>query len=374
MVPGISPRQGVLRNLTTIGPTGRCVKRVELMDMSLTDQKPSRSRRGMAPTVSVVIPLYNKESFVERAVRSAIAQNFSPVEVIVVDDGSTDSGPEIVERLAGLYVCIKLVRRDNGGPGAARNSGLALAIGSYVAFLDADDEWLPEFLSVGVEALGNSPVEPAFAWTGYRALPGRDVAVTVAPHLRGTHELLPTTPVASLNELTSSIWTCATIIDTEIARKHGGFYDSDRCLLGEDKYFFLKLLLNERFVIIGEPLAIYHKDASDLTNLETGQMRALEPYLSKPDALLAACPPHLRVLLRSHLSYLALNKVTMYAKTGQKAQANNLLKSFDGYFNPRSSEVLRVRALVALSAAMPGIRWMRRQILGWLRVVDGGAS
>ena len=342
--------------------------------MSLVDPKRSRSHRGTAPTVSVVIPLYNKASFVERAITSALEQRFTPEEIIVVDDGSTDSGPEIVECLAELNGCIRLVRRENGGPGAARNSGLALAVGTYVAFLDADDEWLPEFLSVGVEALENSPVEPAFVWTGYRVLPGPDVTVTVAPPLRGTHELLPTTPVASLNQLTGSLWTCAIIIDTEIARRHGGFYDRDRCLLGEDKYLFLKLLLNERFVIVGEPLAVYHKDASDLTNLETGHMRALEPYLSQPDGLLEACPLQLRVLLRSHLAYLALNKVTMYAKIGQKAQANELLKSFDGYFNPRSSEAVRVKALVVFSAAMPGIRRMRRRILGWLRVVDGRTS
>ena len=344
------------------------------MEISLTDRKRSRSHPGMAPTVSVVIPLYNKASFVERAITSALEQRFTPAEIIVVDDGSTDSGPEIVECLAELNGCIRLVRRENGGPGAARNTGLALAVGTYVAFLDADDEWLPEFLSVAVEALENSPVKPAFAWTGYRVLPGRGVAMTVAPHLRGIHELLPTTPVASVNQLTSSLSTCAAIIDTEIARRHGGFYDRDKCLLGEDKYFFLRLLFNERFVIVGEALAIYHTDASDLTNLETGHMQSLEPYLSEPDGLLEACPPGLRALLRSHLSYLALNKVAMYAKTGQKAQANELLKSFDGYFDPHSSEALRVRALVALSAAMPGIRRMRRRILGRLRPVDRGTS
>ena len=106
------------------------------------------SRPRPPPTVSAVIPLYNKGPYIERALRSALAQTLPLREIIVVDDGSTDDGPDRALRLAQNSTNIKLVRQPNRGPGAARNAGLALAKGKYTAFLDADDEWLPVYESI----------------------------------------------------------------------------------------------------------------------------------------------------------------------------------------------------------------------------------
>src|SRR5437667_8237163 len=115
--------------------------------------------------VSVIVPLFNKAPYIERALSSVAAQTHRDFELIVVDDGSTDEGPRIVEAFTDLP--IHLISQENAGPGAARNRGLELAQGELVAFLDADDEWLPNYLSESVRLLDEYGPGVAAITSGY---------------------------------------------------------------------------------------------------------------------------------------------------------------------------------------------------------------
>lgn len=98
-----------------------------------------------SPQCSIVIPLYNAERYIEQAVLSALSQTERDIEVIVVDDCSTDGGPEICADIAAKDRRLRLIRMEkNQGVAAARNAGIAAATGRYAAFLDADDIFLPE--------------------------------------------------------------------------------------------------------------------------------------------------------------------------------------------------------------------------------------
>lgn len=104
----------------------------------------------------MIIPAYNAAAYLEEAVESAVRQAYAPVEIVVVDDGSTDATPEILHsyRTAGKIIHI---RQDNKGLAAARNAGIRASSGEYVAFLDADDLFLPEKIALQAAYLDAHP-------------------------------------------------------------------------------------------------------------------------------------------------------------------------------------------------------------------------
>ena len=106
------------------------------------------------PRVSVIIPTYNSATFLPETIESVLAQTYEDYEIIVVDDGSTDSTKEVLDPYSDK---IKYIYQQNHGAGSARNTGIKHSQGEYIAFLDADDIWLPEKLHIQANYLDNNP-------------------------------------------------------------------------------------------------------------------------------------------------------------------------------------------------------------------------
>ena len=102
-------------------------------------------------TISIVIPLYNKGFIISETLDSVLAQTFTDFEIIIVNDGSTDNGFEIVSQFSDKR--IKLFQQQNKGAAAARNLGIEKATGELIAFLDADDYWYPNHLEVVLDII-----------------------------------------------------------------------------------------------------------------------------------------------------------------------------------------------------------------------------
>jgi glycosyltransferase involved in cell wall biosynthesis len=109
---------------------------------------------GQPGLVSVIIPVYNCETYLAEAIDSVLAQTYAPVEIIVVDDGSTDGSAQVAARYAPRVRCL---HQENSGIGAARNRGIEQASGNLLTFLDADDLWSPDKLARQVVALDLDP-------------------------------------------------------------------------------------------------------------------------------------------------------------------------------------------------------------------------
>jgi hypothetical protein len=280
--------------------------------------------------VSVIIPLYNKAPYVGRTLDSILAQTFRDFEVIVVDDGSTDAGAEVVACCPDPRV--RLLRQDNAGPGAARNRGLAEARGTYVAFLDADDEWLPAYLEKSVALLEAHGPAAATVSSGYFLHPSGQATVALWRRrgLReGTYRVDPGITLRFVVSLLAYLATWNTVARAEVVRRWGGFFSRGRCLYGEDSYLWLKVLLNETVVVSLEPLVRFHSEASALSNNLSGP-RPVEPILHFPEGLEEACPPDLRDLLRGVLAVRAGKTACMLGYWGRWREGRDLLRRFGG--------------------------------------------
>lgn len=197
-------------------------------------------------TVSVVIPLYNKGKYIERALSSVLTQTYPPLEIIVVDDGSTDDGPDRVLNFNDPKII--LVRQENKGPGAARNAGLARARGKYIAFLDADDEWMPSFIEKGISILENNQDGVTVVIMGHYFYPALRLNSVGLENLQGVYETTSETDIKLISDIEVFTHLCFAIIRTDVARKWGGYYDKFKCIRGEDSFFFSNFSLTKKYI------------------------------------------------------------------------------------------------------------------------------
>jgi glycosyltransferase involved in cell wall biosynthesis len=174
------------------------------------------------PAISIVMPLYNKAGEVLKTITSVTAQTLGDWELVVVDDGSTDGGPVLVRALQDAR--IRVVSQANAGVSAARNRGIELAQADVIAFLDADDLWLPGFLAA---ILALATVYPQARWfaTGYEIQPA--VGAAFVSRLRGQATsfscgILPDYFKVAVGS-DPPVWTSATAVRRDAIQAIGGF-------------------------------------------------------------------------------------------------------------------------------------------------------
>jgi len=278
--------------------------------------------------VTIVIPLYNKSSLVERAIRSIQEQTFEDWRLIVVDDGSTDDGGDIVRGIADGR--IELIRQSNQGPGAARNAGIARAESEFIAFLDADDQWYPWYLANALDAIKKNNV--AMVISMFHEWPhGTDSTKRLSDQniplgkyvIKGDENPVRCRAILSV----MAAWN--SLLYTQTVRKHGCFYERNQCADGnEDQILFMHIALDEPFMLIGPAAVRYHTEESQLASF--ARARPLPPYLERPEVVLRRCPAEKRQLILDMLDIFALHKAQQYVGFGKRFRAFKLLMRYPG--------------------------------------------
>lgn len=256
--------------------------------------------------ITIVIPLYNKERQISRAICSVQRQTFKDWRLIIVNDGSTDGSAQIARSIIDNR--IEVIDQENAGPGAARNAGIRMTQTQYISFLDADDEWHPEFLETTFRAIQNNDVALVSTSTielpsGYdylELLRGNGIEPGVF-HFAGTEN--PDKAEAIVSVITAK----SSLICTEITKKYGCFYDKKKCLFGEDRALLWRIAFGEKFMILGRALAYYHTEDSELGPHNV--IRPLPPYLQDPGVFLDYCPQSVHRLILEVLDIQVLRRI-----------------------------------------------------------------
>jgi len=207
------------------------------------------------PLVSVVIPAYNAEATIAAAIDSVRAQTHGDLEILVIDDGSTDTTADVI---AGYGDSVTVVRNENQGVSRARNAGIERARGPFVAFLDADDVWQPQKLAAQVARLHERPD----AGMCFCAVDRTDVALT----------FLVRQPAVEYDDYTEALllWSCvipaapSTVLCTsDLLRDLGGFDPAfSQCA---DWDFLIRASLRARFVAVHDALTNYRTHAHNMS-------------------------------------------------------------------------------------------------------------
>ena len=237
---------------------------------------------GREPKISVVIPTYNRAHCIEVCVQSVLTQSYENLEVIVVDDGSSDNSRDILARLAESDPRINVLHQDNSGVSSARNTGIRASQGEYIAFLDSDDRWYPEKLEKQLEAISEH-TEPVLSMTALHITypDGTSEQSTRRSDGMPLDRVLAGGPMVG-----PSSW----LVSKELFNlKEIGFFD-ESLHFGEDAQWVLEYLKSGREIcFLNEPLTYF--SGSDEDKVYRGQAGAVDKIIEMNEPWLRATVP-----------------------------------------------------------------------------------
>ncbi len=272
------------------------------------------------PKVSVVVPVYNKEPYLRRAIDSVLAQTFPDFKLVLIDDGSTDRSLEVARSYADPRV--RVIHQSNGGEGAARNRGIREARAPMLALLDGDDEWAPNFLEAMMALAREFPQAGIYCAPYVFVEPG---AVRVGPQW---------TDVPSRGLLASyfrsvamgdQVATATSVCVPRAVFEAVGEFSADR--LGADQDMWARIGLAYPIAAIrGEPLAFYFRDAQGRV-MNTRAPNAELPYSTRLQRRLDAgeVPAPMREDVALYIEKGLITLVSLNIRAGQRETARRFL-------------------------------------------------
>ena len=310
------------------------------------------------PRFSVIIPLYNKAAEVEATVRSVLAQTLQPVEIVVVDDGSTDSSAAIVEAIGSPLV--RLIRQPNAGECAARNRAMAEAVGDWFALVDADDRWQPQFLEEVAEMIDLWPDRGIYS-TAFDIVSPTGIVRANTPSERGPVENFWKESMTHYVTIPS-----ATVLSRRAVEELGGFPEGMK--MGGDQYMWIKVATRYGVCFSPKALCLYSMVASNRSSsIYTPEQTpyCLEDFLK--EALWDEKQNYWR---REFVAKCAIGKALTLTAKGDEEFGRRVVSNF-GYTEHYRRGLNKLKALLALPKCVRP--WAHRTYnrLAWLLAHKG---
>jgi glycosyltransferase involved in cell wall biosynthesis len=246
-----------------------------------------------ANLVSVMMPAYNAEEFVAEAIESILAQTYPQWELLVVNDGSTDNTADIVAQYTDPR--IKLIHKENGGESSARNMALDHSQGEFIAYLDADDAYLPHHLEVTVNYLLTNPDRDAVYTDGYHYNQSGERLQSLSSRRRGPFEGRIFEEIVRASDVFGP--PMCVVLRQNIVAEHHLRYDT-RIVIGPDWDFFIRYSDLTKFGYINDHTGLYRVHQSNITVQIDMQKRAGYLAICRENAIkmenFKLCPDEIR--------------------------------------------------------------------------------
>lgn len=270
---------------------------------------------------SIIIPLYNKERYILRAISSILNQTHTDFELIVVDDGSTDEGPNLACKVIDHR--LKVVRQPNGGEAAARNRGISESTEQYIAFLDADDAWKEDHLDTLIKLIQDFP-EAGLYCTGYRFVESK--GKSHEPRWFGVPDrgYVPRY-FYSVSEGDLIATASSVCIPRRIFHELGLFPQGDR--LGADQDMWARIALRHQLAVDSHPTATYFRDASN-RSCTSIRIDSELPYLKRLQHVLNSSyfPAEIRDDIEAYIRQGLFALISVNVRSGHYEVAKKLLQ------------------------------------------------